>query len=203
MLRGSLRVATLGSEQDAVMLAEADNDVDTIYENIIRYLGALSQERLVASQPQELEDFVGIANYLENIGDVIEKDLLVVARKRQRKHLVISRETMDKLEALAAEVCRAFEDALVTIKTGESDKALDVLESKAPVFDLAEEASTQIVDRLVADAPNRMATFEIETDIIEIYRRLNTLTRRIARLSVHGDRRRRRASEAKRAETIR
>lgn len=187
MLQGSMRVATLGSEQDAVMLAEADNKVDAIYENLIRYLGTLSQERLVASQPKELEDFVGIANYLENIGDVIEKDLLTVARKRQRRHLVISRETLDKLQAVADEVCRAFDDALLAVETADSDKALDVLESKASVFGLADEASAHIVNRLVADAPQRIETFQIETDIIEIYRRLNTLTRRIARLSVHGE----------------
>jgi hypothetical protein len=61
------------------------------------------------------------------------------------------------------------------------------VESKASVFGLADEASAHIVNRLVADAPQRIETFQIETDIIEIYRRLNTLTRRIARLSVHGE----------------
>jgi len=194
MLQRSLRVTTRGSPDDAAGLERADDDVDAIYEAIIDYLRKLSQQELLAPQSQQLQDFLGIANYLENIGDVIEKDLLVVARKRQRKGLVISKETMDRLDALAAEVCRSFDDAFAAIADSDSARALDVLESKAVVVTLADEAGAHILDRLVADAPQRIDTFQIETDIIEIYRRLNTLTRRIARLSVD-------ASERRMAET--
>lgn len=184
MLQRALPVTTSGSPDDAAELERSDDDVDALYETIIAYLGGLSEQELLASQSQQLQDFVGIANYLENVGDVIEKDLLVVARKRQRKGLVISRETQDKLEALADEVCRAFDDALAAVANSDSARALDVLESKAVVVELSEEAGSHIVDRLVADAPQRIDTFQIETEIIEIFRRLNTLTRRIARLSV-------------------
>ena len=49
---------------------------------------------------------------------------------------------------------------------------------------LAEEATAHIARRLVADEPNRLENFQIETEIIETYKRFNTLTRRIARLAV-------------------
>ena len=61
---------------------------------------------------------------------------------------------------------------------------LAVMVPLAAVVALAEDASNYIAERLVAEEPHRLETFHVETDIVEIYRRLNTLTRRIARLSI-------------------
>jgi phosphate:Na+ symporter len=184
MIDRSLDAAMTGSESDAAALSRADDDVDKLYEEVIRYLGKLSQKDLINPQPQHLHDFVGIANYMENIGDVVEKDLLAIVGKRIRKKLVISESTATELRALADEVCRAFEQALKAVETGNPDDALDVLESKKAVAALAEEATAHIAKRLVVDAPNRLENFQIETEIIETYKRFNTLTRRIARLAV-------------------
>ncbi len=184
MVEGSLDTAMRGSERDVEALARADDKVDRLYEAIIGYLGRLSQKGLITPQPQYLNDFVGIANYLENIGDVIEKDLLAVAGKRFRKRLVVSPSTAEALEALAEEVCRSYRQALVALESGDPGDAIDVFESKKTVVALADEATALIVARLVAEEPNRMETFEIETEIISIFRRINTLARRIARLAV-------------------
>ena len=186
MIQRSLDTVLHGSAEEIEELSRADDDVDALYEGIISYLGQLSQKNLINPHPQYLHDFVGIANYLENIGDIIEKDLLSVAGKRLRKDLVVSEDTAKELEALAAEVCRWYEQALKALETGDPDDALDVIESKKSVSTLAEEATDFIGKRLVADAPNRIGNFQIETEIIEIYKRLNTVSRRIARLAVAG-----------------
>ena len=184
MIDRSLDAAIAGSESDAAALSRADDDVDKLYEEIIRYLGKLSQKDLINPQPQYLHNFVGIANYLENIGDVVEKDLLAIVGKRIRKKLVISESTVTELRALAEEVCRAFDQALTAVETGNPDDALDVFESKKAVAALAEEATAHIAKRLIADEPNRLENFQMETELIETYKRFNSLTRRIARLAV-------------------
>ena len=184
MIKSALPATLHGGDRDASALSEADDDVDSLYSEIIRYLGKLSQRGLVAKQPQQLNDFVGIANYLENIGDIIEKDLLPIAAKRRRLNIAVTEETEAKLAALEKAVCEAFEQAITAIASGDADEAVDVLESKAVVLDLAEEASAQLALRLAEGAPHRLDAFQVETDIIEIYRRINTLSRRIARLSI-------------------
>lgn len=184
MVRQALRVTLHGSDRDTDLLSSADDDVDSLYSDILRYLGKLSQRSLVGNQPKQLNDFVGIANYLENIGDLIEKDLLPIANKRKRRQIAINAETETKLQELEKVVCDAFAEVVSAIETGSSDKALDVLESKAVVVGLAEEASTRIALRLASGEPKLLETFQVETDIVEIYRRINTLSRRIARLFV-------------------
>ena len=78
----------------------------------------------------------------------------------------------------------AFQKALAALESGEIGNALDAIESKGTVNELAAEATAHLAHRLVADAPSRVEAFEIETDIIENLRRINTYWRRIARLTV-------------------
>jgi phosphate:Na+ symporter len=184
MLQRSLEVATGGTDKEIAALAHADDEIDTLYEAIIRYIGKLSQRDLIQPQPQQLSQFVGIANYLENVGDVIETDLLSAARKRRSTGLVISSSTIEKLAPIHEKVCWSFEKALSALETGNQQDALDAIETKGTVNDLAEEATKHVAKRLVANEPNRMEAFQIETDIIENYRRINTYARRIARLSL-------------------
>ena len=139
-------------------------------------------ENLVLNQPQQLSDFVCIANYLENVGDVIEKDLLDVARKRLRNGTSISSSTSAKLEPIGERVLEAFDKALSSLATGDRDDALEAIDSKQFVNDLAQEATAHLAKRLVADEPDRLKAFQIETDIIEHYRRINVYSRRIAKL---------------------
>ena len=183
MLRRSRHIVIEGTDREADLLVNADNDVDTLYREIIRFLGKLSQRDLIAAQPQQLAQFVGIANYLENIGDVIEKDLLAVQRKRLVNGLTISPSTQALLQPLDEQVRASFAKALAALETGNLDDAMDAIESKGAVNELVEETTAHIAKRLVADEPARLETFQIETDIIENYRRINTYARRIARLT--------------------
>ncbi|MDX1480554.1 MAG: Na/Pi cotransporter family protein [Woeseiaceae bacterium] len=184
MIRRSLDAATQGTAADAEALTKADDDVDTIYESLIVFLGKLSQRDLVDPQPHDLAQFVGIANYFENIADVVSKDFVKIHGKRVALGLTVSPETHAVLEPLEQAVTRAFDQALAALETGEVSDALAAIESKDAVNDLAVEATAQVARRLVADAPARFETFEFETDIIENYRRINTYTRRIARLTL-------------------
>ncbi len=183
-LAQSLQVVTSGREEEVAATLRADEDIDKLYLAIIRFLGKLSQKDLIKRQPHQLGCFVGIANYLENIGDVMEKEMMPVANKRMRAELSISAATMDKLQPLYEEVCRSFDLALSAVETGDQEFALDAIESKSTINELAEIASKHVVERMVADAPKRMESFQVCTDIIEHYRRINSYARRIAKLSL-------------------
>jgi len=184
MLSRAMHVATSGTHEEAEAISKMDDDVDTIYGEIIRFLGRLSQKNLVQPKPQQLSRYVGIANYLENMGDIIEKDLLGVMRKRLALGVAISPSTLQALRPIADKTCQAYDQALNALKETDLEDALEAIESKSVVNELAEEASAHIAKRLVADEPDRLVMFHIEADIIENYRRLNTYTRRIAKLTL-------------------
>lgn len=184
MLDGSLQFATEGREEDAAAILRADEDIDTLYGDVIKYIGKLSQRDLIHKQPQQLSNFVGIANYVENIGDVLDKDVITVARKRLHADLNISTATLEKLQSLHDAVCRSFDMALSALETGEPHFSHDAIASKSDVSELAEDAAAHIARRLTADEPNRLLAFQVESDIIENYRRINSYVRKIAMLSL-------------------
>ncbi len=181
MLTEALRVSTSGTGREVDILAKADDDVDAIYEECIRFLGKLSQKDLIKTQPRQLSQFIAIANYLENIGDVVDKGLLAIARKRIQNQRLISPATVAQLAAMDKQVRQSFDKALAALETGDSRDAIDAIESEEIVHDLSREATAHLAKRLIADEPHRLEAFQIETDIIENLRRINSYARRIAR----------------------
>ncbi|MCA9134064.1 MAG: hypothetical protein KDA45_12945, partial [Planctomycetales bacterium] len=165
----------------------ADDDVDRLYGSIVTYLGKLAQQNLVGAQPTELYQYIGIANQLENVGDVIVNDLLVDARKRIHQGVVVSPQTLAVLSPLHERVCWAFERARQALENGNLDAAHEANESKMQVRQLADTAASHLAKRLTAYDPKRLATFQVESGIIESLKRLNTLTRRVARAVLEVD----------------
>ncbi|QDS95496.1 Na+/Pi-cotransporter [Roseimaritima multifibrata] len=184
MLEHAFRVATVGTQRDIRLLQKAEDDVDTLHGAIITYLAQLSQKNLVAPQPTQLHQYFAVANYLENVGDVIENNVLTDAEKRMRKGVAISPATIDVLHTVHLKVCWAFERAIDALRDQDQQAACDAVESKTIVNELAEKATAHLAQRLIAYEPNRLAAFKVETDIIENLKRINTLTRRVARLAL-------------------
>jgi phosphate:Na+ symporter len=184
MLEQSLSVATVGTQRDIARLRQTEEDVNTLHGAIILYLAELTQKNLVAPQSTQLYQYIGIANYLENVGDVIENNVLTGAMKRIRSAVMISPSTIDLLGGVHAKVCQAFSRSLDALRDGDHAAAQDAVESKAEVNELAERAASHLARRLVTYEPNRLAAFTVETDIIENMKRINTLTRRIARVLI-------------------
>jgi len=184
VLKQSLGVATVGNQRDLARLRRAEEDIDTLYGAIIKYLALLSQGNLVDPQSTQLHQYIAIANYLENVGDVVENNVLIDAVKRIRLGVVVSPSTIDVLGTIHEKVCWAFERALDALRDGNQGAAHEAVESKTEVNELSEKATSHLAKRLIAFEPNRLAAFTVETDIIENLKRINTLTRRIARVLI-------------------
>ncbi len=181
MIGRSLTVAVTGSRMEVERLENADDDIDALYGSIVIYLSKLSQQPLVAPQPKRLQAMISIANYLENTGDVIQNELVTEAKSRIRSSTVISPATVNVLRPLHEKVCWAFDRAIEALATSDLTAAREAVASKALVNELGEVATSHLARRLGAYEPNRLAAFKVETGIIENLRRINTLTRRIAR----------------------
>lgn len=181
MIGRSLTVAITGSRAEVDLLEKSDDDIDTLYGSIVIYLGKLSQKPLVAPQPKQLQALISIANYLENTGDVIQNELVVEARSRIRNSVIISPATVNVLRPLHEKVVWAFGRAMEALASSDLTAAREAVDSKELVNELSSIATSHLARRLGAYEPNRLAAFKVETGIIENLRRINTLTRRIAR----------------------
>lgn len=184
MLHGSLPAILSPHSGPILRLGRQDRDVNALEGAIVLYLGRISQENLADAQAQLAYENLMIANHLETTGDIVDKNLMEVGRKRLEQHITISDTTRARLEELHGKVCRAFDDVVTAIESGDVDLARKVVATKADVNAAADEIMQHLAERLVAREPNRLASFSVEADIVENLKRLNNLTRRIARVVI-------------------
>lgn len=177
--------AVLEGDYDALDEVQGlDDRVDTLYGQIVTYLGRVGQQQLAADQALELSQLIEVANALENIGDVIETDLVTLGRRRIDTSVTVSESTAEVLGGLHRAVSDGLDAALRALATDDAALASEVIEAKGEIAQMASSAAVHQVDRLVADEPNRLAAYAVETDIVERLRRIFYFAKRIAKIVI-------------------
>jgi len=182
LVRGALPAVNQGDRAELDRLEVMDDDIDMLHEAIVTYLGSLSRENLSTEQSQLLQDYLLAANYFENIGDMIESNLVVAGRNRLEAGLIISKETEKYIEAIHKEVCWAIERSLRALVEHDPSIAKEVLEAKMEINRLVTEAEEHLSRRLSADEPNRLIAYRLESEIMEYLKRMYYFAKRIAKL---------------------
>ena len=170
-----------GDESDLDRIRRLDKDVDKLHGAIVKYLGRVSREELTAKEMEALYDYLNIATAYENIGDVVETDLVHSGRKRITKQVSVSPDTQEGMRALADQVVLMLERTTEAVDRGDRGLANEVIEAKDDINALVERVSNRLVDRLIAEDPHRTATYRVESQLVENYKRIYYFTKRIAK----------------------
>lgn len=184
MVRSGLKVAVRGNTSELDRLAEMDDKLDTLHGAIVTYLGRLSQLSLSDQQSARLHDYLLAANYFENMGDVIESQIVPVGRDRLQAQLTISSETEEVLASIHHDVCWAVEHSVRALVEEDVELAVKVTQSKAKIGELVEMAERHLSRRLAAPAPNRLIAYQLESEIMEYLKRVYYFAKRVAYLTV-------------------
>lgn len=188
MLRRILPAAAEGNAAELDEIERLDDRVDALHGSIVTYLGRISRERLSEAQTQEFLKLMEAANSLENIGDLVELNLVRLGRDRLRQGLRISPATRAVLGEYHREVRRALDGAILAVTQKNPAAAERVLAMKPRMKDLAGAAAEHEAERLVASEPNRLPAYTLEIDILENLGRIYYFCRRMARAGIPGGR---------------
>lgn len=164
-------------------LQRRDNEVDSMHSAILSYLGRLTRANLGAGQAELMNSYLATANYLENIADMVETNLMEAGRQRLNANLSISRETQAMLEQFHREVAHQVEHAVRALVTSDHALAGEVIRAKSAINKLSSEAEARLYRRLGADGPDRMMTFHLESELIEYLKRMYYFAKRIAKIA--------------------
>jgi len=184
MVRAALPPVLSGGSEDLDALEQMDDEVDNLHGALITYLGRLSIETLSETESHRLSDYIAATNYFENIGDMVETNLVEAGRARLSDGLRISPTTQDILRGLEQKVQWTVEQATEAMTTQDVTLAQAVLDAKPEIGRLADEAEGHLVARLAADEPDRLAVFRIESEVIESLKRVYYFSKRIAKLVI-------------------
>ena len=158
-----------------------DNDVDTLHAQIITYLGKISRLSLTEKQTATLMRLMAAVNDLENIGDVVETNLIVLGRERIDAGVSISVPTRQVLMGFHQVVTRSVAAAVQAVAQNNELAARSVTSMKQEIQHIADSAAIHQAQRLVAEEPNRIPAYTIEIDIIEKLKRIYYFAKRMAK----------------------
>jgi phosphate:Na+ symporter len=170
-----------GNRQTLADVEQMDDEVDILYEQIIAYMGAISKRQLTNQQTQELLALMEAVSDLENIGDTIETNLVVLGNERIDAGVSISEPTRKVLKDFHKVVNKAFRLAVQAVSQSNDEVAKLVISMKDEVSALADSAAAHQAERLVAEEPNRIPAYTIEIDIIEKQKRIYYFAKRMAK----------------------
>ena len=158
-----------------------DDRVDILHLHTVNYLGLLSKEKLSKKQSRKLMGLMEAVNDLENIGDVIETNMVTAGHALIGHHLSISQETKNVISDLHKQIEKSVELAIQAVSQNNKVAASMVTQMKTSINDTVASATVHLSGRLVADAPDRVAIYTAEVQLIENMKRIYYFAKRMAK----------------------
>ena len=181
MMERIMPAVAFGNAQALKDVARIDDKVDILHGHAITYLGDISKGALTGEQTQTLVGLMAAANDMENIGDIIETDLVHLGNERLEQGITISQETRDVLTKLHKVVSEATTMAITAIRDNDLEAAQHVIGIKSDINLMMDSAATHQALRLVADEPGRLEAYTLEIDVIEKLKRIYYFAKRMAK----------------------
>ncbi len=181
MLRRSMPAILSGDRTSLREVAGIDDNVDILHGHVVTYLGRISQKALTEVQTRAFVNLLSAANDLENMGDIMETDLVHLGEQRINERVSISASTREVLTRLHEAVSTTVDLATRAVVEGNTDAAREVVNIKGEINRLMYSAAMHEARRLVAAEPNRLAAYTIEMDIIEKLKRMYYFAKRMAK----------------------
>lgn len=181
MLARIMPAILTGSTATLHEIRQIDERVDALHAEIVTYLGKISGGELTPKQTETFLRLMDAANDLENIGDVIEMNLVELGISRIDKGVSISVPTQKVLRGFHDVVSRAVENAILAVSENSQELAESVTGMKKEITVIVNSAALHEAKRLVVNEPHRIEAYTIEMDIAEKLQRIYFFARRMAR----------------------
>lgn len=181
MLVAIMPVALTGTGAQLRRVAAMDADVDALHEAVVDYMRRVGSHELTGTQMDRYVRLLAMTNALENIGDIIETDMVSLGLRRIEGSVEVSAPTQSLILDLHARAREAVALAVAAAVEGDAEKARRVVAMKKGIAALAHYAAEHGAHRLTAREPNRLRAVTREMELIERLRRVYYFAKRIAR----------------------
>lgn len=156
-----------------VRVEEMDDQLDILDKEIKLYITKISQKALTEGESKREVAILTLVNDLENIGDIIDKNIMELAKKKIANALIFSEEGQKEIIDFFSKVADNFEMAISAFATGDSDLAWKVLKNKEKLGTLERELKAAHIARLHKGLKESIDTSSIHLDLLSNLKRIN------------------------------
>lgn len=180
MLRKSIVVFEKNDMALLERVEEMDDDIDLLDREVKLYLARLSREGLSSEQASRELEVLLFSNNMENIGDVVDKNLMELAKKKIRDGLSFSRVGMDEIRTLHSRLLENFELGVATFAGSDPDLARKLIHQKEKFTEVERELRQAHINRLHMGLKESIDTSAIHLDVLTNFKRINSFITNIA-----------------------
>lgn len=173
MFTRSINVFRTNEEMERIRIIEEDNKVDTLEEDITRYLVKISEEEVSSETSVKSASLLHIVDEIEHIGDVISKSLMTYAKKKIKGGFVFSKEGFKDIEELAEFSNKTLTMAINALTTLDMKMAREVAERREEGRNLLTKYNDAHLERLRRGLKESIETSTVHLDLISDLERMN------------------------------
>ncbi|MET3794919.1 Na/Pi cotransporter family protein [Aquamicrobium terrae] len=175
MLKRIIELYESADEDKINALAALDDRVDERHAAIKIYLARLTRNSLTEDQALRCQELIGACVKLEQVGDIIVRNMLVHVRKKLALGLEFTPEGWQELTSFHASVLANARLAFNVLVSRDAETARQLVLEKDRLRDLEKETSQKHFLRLRDGTPKSIETSSIHLDTIRDLKQINSL----------------------------
>jgi phosphate:Na+ symporter len=180
MVRDTIKAFEDGDQELVEAIERKEDWVDALNREIKLYITKLSEKALTKEQLDREMVLLAVINDLENIGDIVDKNLMELAKKKLYKDLRFSESGVREMVELHGLVETNFERVVAAFASQDAEVAKQVIEQKARISQKERELKQAHIHRLHAGLPESIETSAIHLDVLTNLKRINSHVTNIA-----------------------
>src|SRR3990172_2125591 len=180
MLTRSIEVFENGNVALLEEIQERDDDVDLLDREVKFFIIKLSKESLSDEQARREQEIMLFSDNIENIGDVIDKNLMELAKKKIKGGLLFSKDGMEEIKALHRKVLENFQMGVAAFAGSDNELARRLVTHKQKLSELEKDLRQSHINRLYKGHRESVDTSAIHLDVLTNLKRINSYITNVA-----------------------
>lgn len=186
MLRNALLYFKNGDSELKEYIEDQDDKVDILDRDIKMYLARLSQESLNPEQARLQLNLVAMTTDLEEVCDIINKNILDTAIKRLKRGQKFSSEGETEIVEMHSKVLENFQLAICAVTMEDEALARKVIRHDKDLIELEDRCRESHLYRLHKGMKDSIETSPLHLDLLSNLRRIDTKLVAIVRTTFAG-----------------
>jgi phosphate:Na+ symporter len=174
MLRQTMAAFLSGDRKLVAEISRMDDAVDSLNEAVKLYVTRITRDSLDDRDGHRAMEIVSFSMNLEHVGDIIDKNLMDLARKKIQRGITFSKDGEAELVAFHQHVVENLRLAVGIFMSGDIGVARHLIDAKALLRATEFSAAERYLVRLREGSPETIESISLDLDILRDLKRIHS-----------------------------
>jgi phosphate:Na+ symporter len=174
MLRRTMVAFLSGDRKLVAEISQMDDAVDSLNEAVKLYVTRITRDSLDDRDGHRAMEIVSFSINLEHVGDIIDKNLMDLARKKIQRGITFSKDGEAELVAFHQHVVDNLRLAVGIFMSGDINVARQLIAAKAELRTTEFAAAERYLMRLRDGSPETIESISLDLDILRDLKRIHS-----------------------------